>query len=109
MALPERVSLQDIVRRRQQAGFVGRDGQLALFRENLDLPADDDRKRFVFNIRGDAGFGKTYLVRQLQRVARERGTRDALYEDTLADCTRALGPDNPLTTTVRSRLLRRNS
>jgi hypothetical protein len=32
-------SIQDVLRRRQTAGFVGRGGQLALFRENFDWPA----------------------------------------------------------------------
>ncbi|KAJ1567157.1 hypothetical protein HK405_006947, partial [Cladochytrium tenue] len=74
-------SLVEILRRRQQADFVGRDGQLGLFRENLRLAPDDRRKRFVFNIHGDGGVGKTFLLQQLRRVARDEGALDAYTDE----------------------------
>ncbi|WP_433423558.1 tetratricopeptide repeat protein [Microtetraspora malaysiensis] len=72
MANPPR-SLQDLVRRRQQAGFVGREGELAFFRDNLDLPVEDERRRLLFSIHGDGGMGKSFLIGRLKDVARERG------------------------------------
>ncbi|WP_433225058.1 tetratricopeptide repeat protein [Microtetraspora malaysiensis] len=72
MANPPR-SLQDLVRRRQQAGFVGREGELAFFRDNLDLPVEDERRRLLFSIHGDGGMGKSFLLGRLKEVARERG------------------------------------
>jgi hypothetical protein len=57
--VPEQsASLQDLVRRRQHASFVGRDGQLALYRNNLNLAPEDPRKRFLFNVHGDGGVGR---------------------------------------------------
>ena len=56
----ERRSLQDLIRSRQQSGFVGRQGQVVQYQENLGFPVDDERRRFLFNIHGDAGVGKTY-------------------------------------------------
>lgn len=41
-------SLQEIIRRRQQTGFIGREPQLALFRDNLTLPTSS--RKFVFAI-----------------------------------------------------------
>lgn len=55
----ERQSLQDLIRSRQRSGFVGRQGQLVQYQENLSLPADDERRRFLFNVHGDAGVRKT--------------------------------------------------
>jgi hypothetical protein len=37
-------SLQDILKRRQQEEFVGREEQLAFFRRNLRYEPDDDRR-----------------------------------------------------------------
>ncbi|MEU7582259.1 tetratricopeptide repeat protein [Streptomyces sp. NPDC041068] len=65
--------MQELIRRRRRAGFVGRREELRLFRENLELPPDDDRHRFLFHVHGHAGVGKTSLVRELGQVARDRG------------------------------------
>jgi tetratricopeptide (TPR) repeat protein len=66
-------SLQDIVRSRQGAGFVGRQGELALFAQNLALPLDDEARRFVFNVHGDGGVGKSHLLRRLVQIAAGAG------------------------------------
>jgi hypothetical protein len=50
----ERRSLQQRIRERQQAGFVGRQGQVVQYRENLEFSAGDERRRFLFNVHGDA-------------------------------------------------------
>lgn len=80
-------SLQDLIRSRQQSGFVGRLGELVQYQENLDLPVDDDRRRFLFNIHGDAGVGKTYLTRQLRRAAADKGALTAYVDETADDAT----------------------
>ena len=66
----EPVSLQDLIQRRQQTGFVGRHGEVAQYQENLGFPVDDERRMFLFNIHGDAGVGKTYLTQHLRRLVR---------------------------------------
>ena len=47
---------------RQEAGFAGREAQLALFRENPLIPLNDQRHRFLFSIHGDGGIRKTFLL-----------------------------------------------
>ncbi|MFC6022659.1 tetratricopeptide repeat protein [Plantactinospora solaniradicis] len=77
--------MREIIQRRQQAGFVGRDGQVAQFRENLGLAVTDARRRFVFNVHGDAGVGKTFLVQQLRRVAGEQAALTAYTNEDAFD------------------------
>jgi hypothetical protein len=69
----ERRSLQDLIRSRQQSGFVGRQQQVVQYQENLGFPVDDERRRFLFNIHGDAGVGKTFLTKQLRQIATGMG------------------------------------
>jgi tetratricopeptide (TPR) repeat protein len=83
--VPDTPSMQEIIRRRQETGFIGRQEVLARFRENFTLPADDPRHRFLFNVHGDPGVGKTFLVRQLQRIAAEQWARCALVDERAFD------------------------
>ncbi|MEH2302724.1 MAG: tetratricopeptide repeat protein [Nostoc sp.] len=64
-------SLQDILKQRQQSGFVGREDQVNQFRQNLGLPLEDYRRRFLFNVWGQGGVGKSTLLRQFRKVADE--------------------------------------
>lgn len=77
-------SLQDIVRQRQQSEFVGREQRLTEFRENLRLPVGDGR-RFIVNIHGVAGVGKTFLAKQYRKLAREEGAVCAFVDDDYFD------------------------
>nr|MDZ8020501.1 tetratricopeptide repeat protein [Nostoc sp. SerVER01] len=64
-------NLQDIIKQRQQLGFVGREDQINQFRQNLTLPPEDDRRCFLYNIWGEGGVGKSTLVRQFRKLAEE--------------------------------------
>ena len=64
-------SLQDILKQRQQSGFVGRENQVNQFRQNLGLPLEDYRRRFLFNVWGQGGVGKSTLLRQFRKIADE--------------------------------------
>ncbi|MDZ7950200.1 tetratricopeptide repeat protein [Nostoc sp. DedQUE09] len=64
-------SLGDIIKERQQLAFVGREDQVNLFRQNLALPEQDDRRRFLFNAWGQGGVGKSTLLRQFRKIADE--------------------------------------
>lgn len=85
-----RPSLQDRIRRRQQGGFVGRQGEVVQFEDNLGLPTDHPGRRFLFNIYGDAGVGKTYLARRLRQVAIASGCLTAYIDEAVVDSVSAM-------------------
>ncbi|MEU1401554.1 tetratricopeptide repeat protein [Streptomyces sp. NPDC005728] len=76
-----RPSMQELIARRRRAGLVGRSDERAAFRENLNLPPEDERHRFLFHVHGNAGVGKTFLVRELEQIARERGALTAYVDE----------------------------
>jgi KaiC/GvpD/RAD55 family RecA-like ATPase len=78
-------SLQDIIKRRQQSDFVGREKRLLEFSENLRLPLADHRRRFVFNVHGAAGVGKTFLTHQFRRVAEKVDSLCAYTDESCFD------------------------
>jgi hypothetical protein len=85
-----RRSLQDRIRERQQSGFVGRQGQVIQYQENFGFSVDDERRRFLFNIHGDAGVGKTFLTRQLRQIATGAGALTAYTDETAGDVAAAM-------------------
>jgi tetratricopeptide (TPR) repeat protein len=80
-------SLQDRIRDRQQSGFVGRQGQVIQYQENFSFPLEDERRRFLFNIHGDAGVGKTFLTGQFRQIATGIGALTAYVDQTAEDLT----------------------
>ncbi|NEA03924.1 ATP-binding protein, partial [Streptomyces sp. SID10116] len=86
-----KVSMQELIRRRRRAAFVGRRDELRLFRANFEVPPEDDRHRFLFHVHGPAGVGKTSLVRELGQLATERGALVAYVDDAVPDLPEALG------------------
>ncbi len=96
-----RVSMQELIRRRRRAGFVGRREELRLFRANFELPPDDDRHRFLFHVHGPAGVGKTSLVREMAQLARDRGALVA-YVDEARSASRRYSPRPPPTSPSRA-------
>ncbi|WP_225834148.1 ATP-binding protein [Streptomyces sp. NK08204] len=85
-----RPSMQELIGRRRRAGFVGRSDERAAFRENLDLPPEDERHRFLFHVHGNAGVGKTFLVRELEQIARERGALTAYVDEGVGSIPEAM-------------------
>ncbi|WAL96115.1 ATP-binding protein [Streptomyces sp. Je 1-369] len=86
----EEPSMQELIRRRGRAGFIGRRGELAAFRANFDVPPADLRHRFLFHVHGNAGVGKTSLVHELEQLARERGALTAYVDDRVSGVPDAL-------------------
>ncbi|WP_406190541.1 tetratricopeptide repeat protein [Streptomyces griseus] len=78
---PRRLSLQQIIEGQRRAAFVGREAELGLFRANFALPPEDPRHRFVFHVRGNAGVGKTSLVREWRELAGEFGALAASVDE----------------------------
>jgi tetratricopeptide (TPR) repeat protein len=87
----EKPSLQDILKKRQQGDFVGRENQLALFADNLKLGVEDEKRRFVFNVWGQGGVGKSTLLRQFHRLAGEAGAAMAYVSETEGDVPAVMG------------------
>src|SRR5689334_22305403 len=79
------LTLQDLIKRRQAGGFVGRRQELGQFEENLRLPVVDGRRRFLFSVHGDAGVGKSFLLNQLDRIAGEQGCVTADVDESVFD------------------------
>ncbi|WP_244177439.1 tetratricopeptide repeat protein [Streptomyces atriruber] len=82
--------MQELIRRRGRAGFIGRRGELAAFRANFDVPPADLRHRFLFHVHGNAGVGKTSLVHELEQLARERGALTAYVDERVGSVPEAL-------------------
>ncbi|MFG2651040.1 tetratricopeptide repeat protein [Streptomyces sp. NPDC048436] len=83
-------SMQELIRRRRRAGFVGRRGELDAFRANFDVPPHDDRHRFLFHVHGIGGVGKTSLVREWEQLARERGALTAYVDEAVGSVPEAM-------------------
>ncbi|MGW0906904.1 tetratricopeptide repeat protein [Streptomyces sp. NPDC002853] len=82
--------MQELIRRRRRAGFVGRRGELDAFRANFDVPPNDDRHRFLFHVHGIGGVGKTSLVREWEQLARERGALTAYVDEAVGSVPEAM-------------------
>ncbi|MCX4666366.1 tetratricopeptide repeat protein [Streptomyces sp. NBC_01381] len=86
----EQPSMQDLIRRRRRAGFVGRRGEIEAFRANFDVSPGDERHSFLFHIHGIGGVGKTSLVRELEQLARERGALTAYVDEAVGSVPEAM-------------------
>ena len=84
-------SLQEILKRRQQEGFVGREEQLAFFRENLGFAPEDPRRRFIISISGQGGVGKTWLQRRFRKISEEARAIIASTDEAEQDVPSVMG------------------
>lgn len=85
-----RPSMRELITGRTRRGFVGRGAERAAFRENLELAPEDERHRFLFHVHGNAGVGKTFLVRELEQLARERGALTAYVDESVGSVPEAM-------------------
>ncbi|MCU0492948.1 MAG: tetratricopeptide repeat protein [Chloroflexaceae bacterium] len=74
-------SLQEINRLRQRESFIGREEQINLFRGNLALPIEDERRRFIFAVSGQGGVGKSSLLRRFRQLAEAVGAATAMVDE----------------------------
>ncbi|MGW1374801.1 tetratricopeptide repeat protein [Streptomyces sp. NPDC002446] len=76
-----RMSRQELIRLRRREGFVGRRGEIAVFRDNFARVVEDPAHQFLFHVHGQAGVGKTSLIRQFENTAREQGAPTAYIDE----------------------------
>ncbi|MFE9728100.1 tetratricopeptide repeat protein, partial [Streptomyces sp. NPDC005794] len=76
-----RPSRQEVNRRRERTEFVGRRGELAVFRETFARDPEETDFPFLFHVRGNGGVGKSTLVRQWEATAREQASVVTAYVD----------------------------
>lgn len=84
-------SLQEILRQRQQSEFVGRDDYLNAFSHNLKVPLDDNQRRFLFNAWGQGGVGKSTLLKQFSKSAKDAQAAVAYTDESETSVPEALG------------------
>lgn len=91
MAPQKTLSLQALLKRRQLEMFVGREEEKSLFGRNLSLALDDDRRRFIFNIFGQGGVGKTTLLHCFRQLAESAGAIIAYIDENQRDVPMVMG------------------
>ncbi|WP_309062269.1 tetratricopeptide repeat protein [Streptomyces sp.] len=85
-----RPSMQELIQRRRRGGLVARSAERELFRANFDTPPEDGRHRFLFHVHGNAGVGKTRLLKEFEHIARERGAVTAYVDESAGSVPEAL-------------------
>ncbi|MFG3093091.1 tetratricopeptide repeat protein [Streptomyces antibioticus] len=63
---------------------------MTAFRENLGRDPEADDYQFLFHVRGNAGVGKTSLVRQWEAVAHEQGALTVYLDDSVHSAVEAM-------------------
>jgi len=86
--MKSRPTLTDLIKRRHAEDFVGRGSYLSSFEANLLLPVE--QRRFIFSISGQAGVGKSYLLRRFRSVADAAGCVTAFTNDEETDISATL-------------------
>ncbi|NEA14153.1 tetratricopeptide repeat protein [Streptomyces halstedii] len=91
MAEQSRLSRQEIIRRRQRDGFVGRRREMARFMESCRQAPESDAFEFFFHVHGNAGVGKSTLARQWETMAREHAAAVTTFvDDDIHDAVEAM-------------------
>ncbi|MEV6425923.1 tetratricopeptide repeat protein [Streptomyces sp. NPDC051662] len=88
MAHAHQPSMAELIARRRR--FVGRSAELTAYRDNFGCPPEDERHRYLFHIHGNAGVGKTSLVQEMERTARECGALTAYVDESVSSVPEAL-------------------
>ncbi|MGW5866827.1 tetratricopeptide repeat protein [Streptomyces sp. NPDC055239] len=80
---------QELIRQWRRSGFVGRHGEITAFKDALNRPPEET-PQFLFHIHGQAGVGKSTLVRQLENAAREAEALTAYVDESVVDVVEAM-------------------
>jgi ABC-type cobalamin/Fe3+-siderophores transport system ATPase subunit len=81
--MSEKPSIQAIHQKRRAQSFVGRDLEIESFRRNLELPYED--RKYVWNVYGQGGIGKTTLLKRYLTIASEHGAVTTLTDESQSD------------------------
>ncbi len=84
------LSRRERIRRQRGAAFKGRQNEVAAFRANLALGAQDGAFQFVFHVHGNGGVGKTSLVRRWEEEAHRHGAVTAYVDDGVHSAAEAM-------------------
>ncbi|MFB8126080.1 tetratricopeptide repeat protein [Streptomyces bacillaris] len=91
MADQSRLSRQEIIRRRQRGGFVGRRREISRFMESCIQAPESNAFEFLFHVHGNAGVGKSTLARQWEAMAREHAAAVTTFvDDDIHDAVEAM-------------------
>ena len=90
MTRKRRLSVQEHLYSREKGDFVGRLMHISEYQENFRTPTSDERHRFLFNVYGDAGVGKTSLTERLRQIAVDNGCLTAYIDQPADDVISAL-------------------
>jgi hypothetical protein len=88
----ERRSLHERIRERQRNDFTARQVQAIYYYypENLVLPVDDEQRRSLFNVHGNADAGTTFFTRQLQKTTPKSKVQRVYINETTEDVASAI-------------------
>lgn len=86
----QRLTRQELVRRRRRSGFVGRRGEISTFRANLGRRPEADDYQFFHYVHGIAGVGKTSLIQQWAAIADEHGAATVHLADAVHSAVEAM-------------------
>jgi len=65
--------------------FIGRDEPIAIFKRHLDATPGEDGFYDIFNIFGQGGVGKSYLIEKFQEFSREKGILTSYTDEGIHD------------------------
>ncbi|CAM5242604.1 tetratricopeptide repeat protein [Streptomyces griseomycini] len=82
--------MQRLIQQRRRAGLVARSAERELFRANFDTPPEDGRHRFLFHVHGNAGVGKSRLLKEFEHIARECGAVTSYVDESAGNIPEAL-------------------
>jgi tetratricopeptide (TPR) repeat protein len=77
----DEISRREWHRRKRESGFVGRNTEINAFRAIFSLSPRNEDYQCLFHVFGQAGVGKTWLVRRWESTARTYGAATAYLGD----------------------------
>jgi len=80
-----RRSKQDRFQKQTSDEFIGREEPVAIFRRHLEAKPGEQEFYDIFNIFGQGGVGKSYLIEKYQTLSREKGILTSYTDEGIHD------------------------